>query len=355
MIEQTEERRSEQSSIDVDPSQGHKLQGEAPPTRRKWTFSRVLSVHGLLILVVLLSVAFSIALPDTFPTTFNVRTILATNAVVAFAALAVMLPLATDEFDLSVGFVLGLAYVLTIGLQAKSGLSWELAIIVALAAGTFIGAANGLLVTTVKISSFIASLAVGTFVSGIDLWYTGGLQISGTFPKAFGNVTDWTIFSVIPAPAVYVAVVSLVLWVLLEYRPVGRKLLAVGANKRTAHLVGIRVDRYVFAAFVGSGFLASVGGVILASQLQSAQSSTGPDYLLPAFVGALLGATSVRPGRVNVGGTLIAVLLLGVGLAGLQLAGAESYVEPLFNGAALAVAVGVAGYASRRRLRRPSA
>jgi ribose transport system permease protein len=75
---------------------------------------------------------------------------------------------------------------------------------------------------------------------------------------------------------------------------------------------------------------------------------------LPAFVGALLGATAVRPGRVNVGGTLIAVLLLGVGLAGLQQAGAREYVQPLFDGGILAVAVGVAGYAARRRLRRTS-
>lgn len=354
MIDQTEKERKGTESVDIDPSQGHPAGGSRRPARA-WTPSRILSVHGLLILLVLLSAGFSIAMPDTFPTTSNIRTLLATNAVIAFTALAVMLPLAADEFDLSVGYVLGLAYVLTIGFQVRSGIPWEAAIVLALLAGIVIGIVNGILVTTAQISSFIASLAVGTFVSGISLWYTGGLQISGVLNPEFAEVSSWTIFSVIPAPAIYVAVVAVVIWIFLEFRPVGRSLLAVGANKRAAQLLGIRVNRYVFTAFVASGFLASVGGVILASQLQSAQSSTGPDYLLPAFVGALLGATSVRPGRVNVVGTLLAVLLLGVGLAGLQQAGAESYVQPLFNGGTLAVAVGVAGYAARRRLRRTTA
>ncbi len=97
--------------------------------------------------------------------------------------------------------------------------------------------------------------------------------------------------------------------------------------------------------------MTAIAGVVLGAKLQVGQSNIGPEYLLPAFVGALLGSTSVRPGRVNVWGTIIAVLILAVGISGIQQMGASFFIEPLFNGLTLIVAVGLAGYFARRRLR----
>jgi ribose transport system permease protein len=90
---------------------------------------------------------------------------------------------------------------------------------------------------------------------------------------------------------------------------------------------------------------------MLGSELRVGQSTVGADFLLPAFAGALLGASSVRPGRVNVWGTLLAVSVLAVAVSGLQHPGADFYVEPLFNGVMLVLAVGLAEYARRRRER----
>src|SRR5206468_4560974 len=120
---------------------------------------------------------------------------------------------------------------------------------------------------------------------------------------------------------------------------------------RTAELTGIRVDRMVVGAFMASGGIAAFASLVLAARIQVGQSNVGQEFLLPAFVGALLGATTVRPGRVNVWGTVIAVLILAVGISGIQQLGGAFFVEPLFNGTTLIVAVGLAGYASRRRLR----
>jgi ribose transport system permease protein len=106
----------------------------------------------------------------------------------------------------------------------------------------------------------------------------------------------------------------------------------------------------VIGAFVAGGLLTAFAGVVLASRLQVGQSNVGPDYLLPAIVGALLGATTIRPGRVNVWGTIIAILLLAVGVAGIEQFGAAFFVDSLFNGLTLIIAVGLAGYAARRRL-----
>ena len=133
--------------------------------------------------------------------------------------------------------------------------------------------------------------------------------------------------------------------------PAGRRLYATGANRKAAELTGVPARRLVMGAFVTSGLIVGLAGVILAARLQVAQSSVGPEFLLPAFVGALLGATTVRPGRVNAWGTIIAVLVLAVGIAGLQQLGNSFFVEPIFQGAALIISVGLAGYAARRRKR----
>jgi ribose transport system permease protein len=312
--------------------------------------SRILATHGLLLLTAVLIVLFSILLPETFPTKFNVRSILANESVTAFVALAVMVPLAAGEYDLSVGNILGMSSILAVGLQLKSGVSWEVAVALGIAAGALIGAINGVLVAYLQINSFIATLGFGTFMLGISEWYTHGLQQAGAFAPGFFTFANWSIFSVVPGSAVYVAVVAVVLWVVLEFLPVGRRLYALGFNRRAADLVGVPTRRYIFWAFTVSGILCGCGGVVVASQLQSSQSTLGADYLLPAFVGALLGATSVRPGRVNVGGTILAVLVLAVGISGLTQESASFFVTPLFDGGMLVAAVALAGMATRRQV-----
>jgi len=137
----------------------------------------------------------------------------------------------------------------------------------------------------------------------------------------------------------------------IEYLPIGRYLYALGSNPRAAELNGIPKGRYIIGAFIASGVLTAIAGVLLASKLQVGQSNIGAEYLLPAIVGANLGATAVKPGRVNAWGTIIAVLILAIGISGLQQLGGAFYVEPLFDGFTLVIAVGLAGYASRRRQR----
>jgi ribose transport system permease protein len=123
----------------------------------------------------------------------------------------------------------------------------------------------------------------------------------------------------------------------------------IGANPKAAQLNGIAVRQHVMGAFVASGVLSGFAGVLLASKLQIGQASVGLEFLLPALVGAFLGSTTIRPGRVNVWGTIIGVSILAVGISGIQQLGGEFYVEPLFNGVTLLIAIGLAGYAQRKR------
>jgi ribose transport system permease protein len=302
--------------------------------------TRAISVWGLLLLFVLLVIVFSLLKPDTFLTYFNIRSILSNKSVQLLVALSVFIPMVANQFDLSAGFNVGISQVLAIGLQGQ-GWPWQAAVCAVLLMGAAVGLANGLLVTRVKIDSFIATLGAGTILYG---------QVLATLPPAFLAISGsiW----IVPAPAIYALIASLTLWVVFEYLPLGRYLYVLGASPRAAELNGISAKRYVTLAFVAAGTLASFAGVVLQSQLQVGQSSVGQEYLLPAFTAALLGATSVRPGRVNVWGTMLAVAVLAVTVAGLNQLGAPFFVEPLFNGSMLILAVGLAVQAAQRRQRR---
>ena len=144
-------------------------------------------------------------------------------------------------------------------------------------------------------------------------------------------------------------VLAVVLWIVSERLPIGRYIYAIGANEKAAALNGIPVRAYVIGVFVGSGLIAGFAGCVLAAKLRIGQANVGLDYLLPALVGAFLGSTTIKPGRVNVWGTMVGVLILAVGISGIQQLGGAFFVEPLFNGTTLVVAIALAGFAQRRR------
>jgi ribose transport system permease protein len=306
--------------------------------------------YGLVLVGLGLVVLFSVLRPATFPTMANFDAIVGNKTIDAFLALAVMVPMVTKNFDLSVGYGMGLTYVLAISLQTQAGLPWQLVIPIVLGVGLVLGLVNGLLVEFGQIDSFIATLGTGTVVYAITLWHTKGQQIIGELPAGFTGLDSGKIFG-LHAPTLYLLVVAVLMWIAFEYLPIGRYLYAVGANRRAAELNGIRAGRYVIGAFMTSGVLTAVAGVLLASRLQVGQSNVGLDYLLPAFVGALLGSTTIHSGRVNVWGTVVAVAVLAIGISGIQQLGSSFFVEPLFNGLTLIAAVGLAGYTVRRKVR----
>lgn len=321
----------------------------------RMVLTHLVSVWNLAILLVLLILVFSILKGDTFLTAFTFQSILNSRSINALAALAVMIPLSSNNFDLSVASTLGISQVLANGLQTQQGLPWEAAAIACLALGGFVGFINGLLVARAKIHSFIATLGSGTLILGLNQWYTGGKQVVGILPPDFIAISGILPHVGIPAAFVYVIVIALVLWVVFDYLPLGRFLYVIGDSPRAAELTGINSTTFVTFAFVASGVLAAFAGVVLQAQLQVGQSTVGQELLLPAFTGALLGTTAIRPGRPNVWGTILAVAVLAVAVAGLSQLGAPFFVEHLFDGAMLILAVGLAGYTQRRRERRSAA
>src|SRR5438105_8482325 len=309
---------------------------------------RVLPIYGLPILTVLLIAFFSFLLPQSFPTAINARSILSDKAIIALLSLAAMIPMMAGRIDLTVGFGIVMWHILAISLQVIYGLPWPIACLIVIACGGLAGLINGMLVEVAQIDSFIATLGTGTILYALALWHTEGRQVMGLLPHGFLDINAFSIGG-IPMPAVYALVLAVVLWLVTERLPLGRHIYAIGANEKAAALNGIPVRAYVIGVFVTSGLIAGFTGVVLASKLRIGQANVGLDYLLPALVGAFLGTTTIKPGRVNVLGTIVGVIILAVGISGIQQLGGAFFVEPLFNGATLVVSIALAGFAQRRR------
>ena len=309
---------------------------------------RLIPVFGLPLLTLALIVLFSLLLPDTFPTMLNARSIISDKAIIALLSLAAMIPMASGKIDLTVGYGIVIWHILAISLQTMFGFPWPVAVIAVLLLGAGVGFLNGLLVEVARIDSFIATLGTGTVLYALALWHTGGRQVVAVLPQGFLALNGTFVFG-LPITGYYVVGLALLMWLVLEHLPIGRYLYAIGANPKAAALNGISVQRYTMGAFVTSGLLTAVAGVLLASKLRIGQASVGLEYLLPALVGAFLGSTTIKPGRVNVWGTIIGVAVLAVGIAGIQQFGGSFWVEPLFNGLTLLAAIGMAGYAQRKR------
>lgn len=295
---------------------------------------------SLVYIGVVLIVTFAIWTPDTFLTTTTAQLIAQQQVVTAIVAVGLVVPLAAGVFDLSVGYAVGLAAILTAQLLGNDGASIPVAIAVALGVGVLLGCLNGFLVVVVGIDSFIATLASGSIAGAAILMISDNSQIIFNSPSLLelGNSKVLGI----PVVVFYLLVVAFVLWFILQYTPWGRRLYAVGGNRETARLAGVSVGRVVFCSLVISALCASLAGVILTASVGAGSPELGPGYLLPAFAAAFLGSTQLKRGRFNIWGTVLAVYVLGIGIKGLQLVSGAAWVPQLFNGIALATAVGLA-------------
>jgi ribose transport system permease protein len=232
-------------------------------------------------------------------------------------------------------------------LNVNEGWPIGLAILVALLAGIAVGVINGALTVLIGIDSIIVTLGTGTFINGVVLWMSDSATISGISTTLVDAVIVKEFLS-IPLGFYYGLLLCIALWYLFDFTPVGRRLLVVGRNRRVAQLSGIRVGRVRWGALVASGLLAALAGVAYAGTIGGADPVSGNTFLLPAFAAAFLGTTTIYPGRFNPWGSFVAVYFLITGITGLQLLGIASFVQNLFYGGALVVAVVFSQLARRR-------
>lgn len=304
------------------------------------------------LLLVALVALFSILRPTTFATAANFQTILVESSVLAMLALSVMLPLIVGEFDLSLATTMGLAAMLAAGLPNRLGFSVPLTLLCVLAAGAVIGLLHSLLIVKLRLPSFVVTLGTNSLLAGMILLYSGGTVLYEGIPEELSMLGTGSLWG-IGYPVIMMLVITFVLWFVLFKRPVGRSVYATGANETAARLAGVNTARVKTIVLIISPILASFAGFILTARIGSANPTSYATYFLPAFAAAFLSLAVFHIGKYNPWGVVFSVYLLAVGVAGLAQIGVPSWVDPVFNGAALILAILLSRYAGGAKVRQP--
>jgi ribose transport system permease protein len=283
---------------------------------------------------------FSLWVPGLFFTAATAHTIASEQAIDGFLALAVLIALVTGTYDLSVGAVANLSTIVVTWLQVTEHYNVWLAIVVAVAASSVIGIVNGFVVVRLRVNSFIATLGMGTILAAVQSIVSGNTQPIPPINAVWSDLTQLNVggFQIV---FVYLIILGLIIWWLLDYTPAGRYMHAVGGNPDAARLSGVKVGHWVWLSLIGSATISGVAGVLYGSQ--SGPSLTyGPGLLLPAFAAVFLGSTQFKPGRFNVWGTLLSIYVLATGVQGLEYVTGVQWLNDMFNGVALILAVAFA-------------
>ena len=322
-------------------------QPSAKPAASRPKIGRHIERFALLGVWAFIIAVFSILLPGIFLSWMNFSILFATQAPGAVLALALIIPLTAGDYDLSVGATLTMSAVTVGVLNVIYQIPIGVVVPIALVFGLIIGLVNAFFIVYMRIPSLVVTLGTTSILTGIVQWMTNSSTIGGISPILVDLVSRGRLFGISYA-FYYVILIAIVIWLVFEFTPLGRRILFVGRSREVARLSGIDVGRVRVGCLVASAMLSSVGGLIYAGLLGAADPFSGLNYLLPAFAAAYLGATAIIPGRFNPWGAVIAVYFLATGITGLTMLGIPLWVTSVFNGAALVLAVTVSQFARGR-------
>ncbi|MGN6099784.1 MAG: ABC transporter permease [Devosia sp.] len=315
---------------------------EAPAPRSRLALGALLAQFGLVVIIVAFWVFFS-SQASGFLSPFNLFNIgrdLAIDIIIGFSQMVV---LATGGMSLAVGAI-GVCAVMMAGyLMQTLGLPIWLSVIGALALGAALGWLNGFAIVRTGINAFIITLASANLFSGAMLILTKAVPFNALPPEigAFGRMKIGFVSPLL----VTALVLGVVLFILFRYTTLGRQLLAAGANPRAAAMSGVPVGRIIISAHILSGLLAAIAGLLLVTRLGAAMPSVGGnDWLLPSFLGPVIGGTLLSGGSVSVVGTVLGALLVTTIRSGLLVLQIGSFWLDFFLGVILLLAVLVDRY-----------
>jgi ribose transport system permease protein len=310
-----------------------------------------LARYGTLASLAALLIVFSLARSDVFPTVDNLLNIMNQVSILGTMAFGLTVCLVMGLFDLSIAAMATLGgYVATFLLvQYPDTISVPLAVLISLAIAGAIGVFNGLIVSYLGISAFIATLATGSIITGAMLGISNSKTIITGIPDEFLAIGQGSVFGV-SNPILIMLAIGVILWLLLEHTQFGRHLYAIGGSAEASRLSGIAVKRYAPIALAICAGCAGLGGLIAASVLGAGRpQGVGDTYLLNAFAAVFIGASSLRPGKFHIIGTFIGVMLIGVINNGLSVMGVPTYWQYIVQGVLLIIALFSAGLLTMRR------
>jgi ribose transport system permease protein len=309
-----------------------------PPAN--WTSRLRLDRYSALYLWAAFIIGFGLT-TESYLSRASVSLTFSEKTIICVLALAFLVPLVTDTFDLSIGSNLGLSLVILFKLNENGSPMWLNAII-AIAACALVGFISGFVVVKLRVNSFIATLAMSEVVRAVTLYISADRQINTPLPQSFIDVGSKRWILNLPNYFFIMLLIAAAIWFVLEHTALGRYMFATGGGREAARLSGVNTDRLTWGSLVASAMIAGFAGFVFAFKSNIFQNSAGGGFLFPAVAAVFFGASQLK-GRANVWGTLIAVFALAFGIKGIQLAfNSGRWVEPLFNGMSLLIAVSLA-------------
>jgi ribose transport system permease protein len=332
------------SSIETIPAPPTPATAAAAPRRRR--AGALISRTSLIGIWFVMIAVYAIIEPGTFLQSGTFQTIFGSQVELVFLALALICTFVVGEFDLSVASMMGLAATLVPLLVVEHGMNSVLASVIAVLASGAVGALNGFLVIVVGVDAIVATLGMATFILGITLALTNLEAVNG-LSATYSQLALRDVLG-LPIAFYYGLVATLLLAYLLTSTPLGLRMAFVGSGREVARLAGINVRRIRFGAYVASGVLCGIGGVIVTATLGGYDPNASTTYLLPAFAAVFLGTAAIQPGKFNPIGTLIGVYFLQTGIVGLQLQGLTGWISSVFYGGTLVLAVAITTLIQKR-------
>ena len=308
-------------------------------------------------------VFFGLTEPNFLQWNGSIELVLTGEVIVCMLALAFLIPLTTEAFDLSIGANMALSLVIVNKLALDTDIPNGVGALLGLGACMLVGAVNGFIVVKLRVNSFIATLGMSQVIAALIRRIHDGGTISGALSDSYINFGKGDVFSFewpgsgseisLPWYFVYGLVITIVVWYVLEHTPTGRHMFATGGNREAARLSGVSTDKLTFGALVASAGLAGFAGIVYSWKFGTYTSSVGPPLLFPAVAAVFFGASQLK-GRPNVWGTIIAVYTLAFGIKGIGLRYPQEidWMQPLFEGLTLLIAVGIASRQGIVKVRR---
>ncbi|MGH6877633.1 MAG: ABC transporter permease [Rhizomicrobium sp.] len=304
--------------------------------RTRWFLSR----YALVLVWIMMAGVFYTLRPDTFGRIAAFQSIFGSQSILVFLGVAALVTLSVGEFDLSIASIAGLSAttvpVLVSGHHWNVAWACALALVMCLACG----AVNAFFVVKIGVASMVVTLGTGTFLVGIAEWISASSQVAINDPP-FAKISLYPVLD-LPVSFYYGVALVLMLAYVRSWTPLGRHMLFVGANREVARLAGVRVNRVRAGSYLVASVVAGFGGIMLVSSTGGFDASGSADYLLPALAAVFLGTAVVQPGQFNPIGMLIGIYFLETGIFGLELLGYNGWVQDVFYGAGLVIAVAIA-------------
>lgn len=345
--------------LSVPPDDRARVEMDAAPRPRRFALgrrrsSRSLPIYGALAGLVLLSAVIAPASVNSV----SLSAVLPFAAFLGIAALGESLVVLSGGIDLSVPAVVTMVGIALLEVSRGNDSDLVKAVVIALVLATAVGMLNGLLVAKVRLTPLVATLAVGSLVTGATLWYRGGLQAESTVPPALARFGSSKLFGsqYLGYPVVIAVLLLLLMSFLLSRTVLGRRFTLVGANARAAWVAGMPVARMQIGAYASAGFLYGVSGVVLSAFIRNPGDNLGAAFLLSPIVAVVIGGVALGGGSGSFFGVIGGAVFLTQLSQVLKVRGYSSGLQSVLLGLVILAAVVDRGAVRNlvRRRRRPA-